>query len=579
MPHVLNLGCVSLLCTVYPMRRSTAIIIVAIIFSTLPFQAVKAEVGVEPPDPIVDVQRDIRIENAGIVWVTDEFTLRASSEQEIEISEFWTGFHPFFSSERRSFEVWEGSDWTPLTFEEEANEGFEGYKLTLPSPVKLAEGVYSSMTGELSLRIRASYLFVDTVFEGQDTFSAWVPVYPALTYNASTFVFHAELPLDAEFELTVSDLNFTGSMESGVWTVGYENVSIPAYANENATISYAPAPGDEYILECERLERKITVKQGSMRVEDSYTIVNTGAPKNIINLILPLEASDIEGRDGVGPLKVSSEEGEERIDAHVSTRWFLINGDRLSFTLSYTMPNSGYVTTSGGVSTLSYPNSDFPFYVRELVAVVTRPESESLSLEYGALLPSERPEILAELPPASIMPIVRPYAGLLIAAVAVGAVLMLRRRKPRERVEMKPIEVEMPKLSEFIAQNMERIAMFREVEDLETELKEGRISRDEFNQSAAGINRRLGELARSLRQLGRTIESEDPDLAEKLTGIRRAEGELERIEKDLRNLDVRLRARRVSRRDYERRRGDRLRRRSEALKRIEQALRSLGSGD
>jgi chromosome segregation ATPase len=177
------------------------------------------------------------------------------------------------------------------------------------------------------------------------------------------------------------------------------------------------------------------------------------------------------------------------------------------------------------------------------------------------------------------MPIVRPYAGLLIAAVAVGAVLMLRRRKPRERVEMKPIEVEMPKLSEFIAQNMERIAMFREVEDLETELKEGRISRDEFNQSAAGINRRLGELARSLRQLGRTIESEDPDLAEKLTGIRRAEGELERIEKDLRNLDVRLRARRVSRRDYERRRGDRLRRRSEALKRIEQALRSLGSGD
>jgi hypothetical protein len=164
------------------MKRSTAIIIVAIILSTFPFQTVKAEVGVEPPNPFVDVQRDIRIENAGIVWVTDEFTLRASSEQEIEISEFWTGSHPFFSCERRSFEVWEGSDWTPLTFEEEANEGFEGYKLTLPSPVRLAEGVSSSTT--LSLRIRASYLFVDTVFEGQDTFSAWVPVYPALSCRA-----------------------------------------------------------------------------------------------------------------------------------------------------------------------------------------------------------------------------------------------------------------------------------------------------------------------------------------------------------------------------------------------------------
>jgi hypothetical protein len=379
--------------------------------------------------------------------------------------------------------------------------------------------------------------------------------------------------------VTVSDINFTESMESGVWTVGYENVSIPAYTNVNATISYTPAPGDEYILDCERLERKITVKQGSMRVEDSYTIVNTGAPKNIINLVLPLEASDIEGRDGVGPLKVSSEEGEERIDAHVSTRWFLINGDRLRFTLSYTMPVSGYVTTSGGVSTLSYPNSDFPFYVRELVAMVTRPESESLSLEYGALLPSERPAIQSELPSASIITSVRPYAGLLIAAVAVGAFLMLRRRKPHERVDVKPIEVEVPKLSEFIAQSRERIALFREIEGLENELEEGRISRDEFDQSAAGVKRRLDELARSLRQLRRTMESEDPDLAEKLTGIRKAEGELERIEQDLRNLGVRLRARRVSRGDYERRRRDRLRRRSEALKRIEQALRSLGSGN
>ena len=329
-------------------------IIIAIIFSALPFHTVQADTGVEPPEPIVDVQREIRIENAGVTWMTDEFTLRAPLGEDVEIREFWMGFHPFFTSERQTFEVWQGSEWTPMSFEEEAREGFEGLEIILSSPVRL--------TGELSLRIRASYLFVDMVGEGQDTFSAWMPVYPALANNISTFVFHAEMPLEAEFEETVSDMNFTDSNQDGIWTLDYESESIQAYANDNVTISYVPAPDDEYILDCERLERKITVKQGSMRIEDSYTLINTGAPKNRIHLELPLEASDIKARDGVGPLQVSSEEGDNHVDAYVSTRWYLMNGDRWSFTLSYTVPQGGYVTTTGGVSTLAYPNSDFPFY-------------------------------------------------------------------------------------------------------------------------------------------------------------------------------------------------------------------------
>ena len=252
-----------------------------------------------------------------------------------------------------------------------------------------------------------------------------------------------------------------------------------------------------------------------------------------------------------------------------------MNGDRWGFTVSYTVPRGEHVTTTGGVSTLTYPNNDFPFYARELVAVVTRPETESLSLEYGALLRTERPEIVADLPSASIMPTVRPVAILLVAAVAIGASMILRRREPPK--EKKVIKVEAPKLSDFVVQSREHIALLREVESLEQELEEGKIGRDQFEQRTAGVNRRLVELTRSLRQLGRTLESEDPDLVERLREIRGAEGELERISQDMRNLDVRLRARRVSRKDYERRRRERLRRRSQAIKRIERALESLGS--
>ncbi len=153
--------------------------------------------------------------------------------------------------------------------------------------------------------------------------------------------------------------------------------------------------------------------------------------------------------------------------------------------------------------------------------------------------------------------------------------MILRRREPPK--VKKIIKVEAPKLSDFIVQSRERIALLREVESLEQELEEKKIGREQFEQRTAGVNRRLGELTRSLRQLGRTLESEDPDLVERLREIRGAEGELERISQDMRNLDVRLRARRVSRRDYERRRRERLRRRSQAIKRIERALESLGS--
>ena len=153
--------------------------------------------------------------------------------------------------------------------------------------------------------------------------------------------------------------------------------------------------------------------------------------------------------------------------------------------------------------------------------------------------------------------------------------MILRRRKPPR--EKKLIKVEAPKLSDFIVQSRERITLLREVENLEQELEEEKIGREQFEQRTAGVNRRLGELTRSLRKLGRTLEAEDPDLVERLREIRGAEEELERIIQDMRNLDVRLRARRVSRKDYERRRRERLKRRSQAIKRIERTLESLGS--
>jgi len=330
-------------------------------------------------------------------------------------------------------------------------------------------------------------------------------------------------------------------------------------------------------------------------VEDSYAVINRGALLRRFHLVLPAGASNVEARDGVGALMTTTEESEdnETIDAYVSPRYAWRTLDRWRFTVSYSMPKSGYMASEGGKSTLTYPVNGFPHYVRDLSAVVTLPEGGRLlssqpesasakkkgsttdvTIELGARLPSERPEIVVELSVSPTASLIRPLGLLLVAAGAIGGVYVLRRR--RREVMVKPVVVERPKLSEYVDQQIERISLFKDLEGLQQDLDDEKIDRDEFDRRSGEINRRLDGLEKSTKQLGRTLEEEDPDLRERLAEIRKAEGELDRIKDDLRNLEVRLRARRVTRRDFERRRRERLRRRSRAVGRIEQAIASLG---
>ncbi|UCH57426.1 MAG: hypothetical protein JSV18_00460 [Candidatus Bathyarchaeota archaeon] len=520
----------------------------------------------ESVQPVLQVEREVRIINGGILFMNDTLTLTAPQGQELTVSDFWTGLHKSFLHERFSFEMWQAGSWSPLEYSEQGISSFSGYNIELPSPTVLRDGV--------SLRIRSSYLFVDQVSEGTASFSALIPVYPALQYNISSCSLQVVLPMDADLEGVTTNLNYTDSLVNGEWTVTHEAEEVGSLAQQNMTISYLPGPDDEHLLDCERMERSITVRTRSLRIDDSYILTNRGNRISSFNLKLPIEASAIEVRDGVGALVFIID--EETLDAtglFIIPRYNVRRGDRWGLTVSYTVPREGHVATSGGGPTLSYPGNPFPHYVRETAAVVSSAEGGSVSLGYGATLPSERPEIETELPPESIMPTIRPIAITLIVLGAVGLIVIQRRRKPPAVVV--PVEIEIPKLANFLTMHRERLSIMRQVEALEQEHEEEKISKDDYNQRTADLNRQASELSSSLRQLSRTLE-EDPELEDRIRAIRKVEGELERIERDLRNLEIRLRARRISRRDFERRRKERFRRRSLALKRIEQVLATLG---
>jgi len=519
----------------------------------------------ESVQPIVDAERDVRIINGGILFMNDTFTLTAPAGETLSVSSFWTGFHESFTHERASFEVWDSGEWLSVEASPEKVNVFDGFTVEISPVVSLSQGS--------SLRLRASYLFIDRARTSGNKFSVRIPVYPGILQNISSFEARVTLPQWADYDTVQSPVNFTVMSQDNAWVLEAEVGDVSPFPLEDAAFIYTPSSDDEYLLDVESVTRAIEVRSGGLRIEDTYTMIDTGTTIVQFLLNLPLDAEDIKVRDTVGPLGTSTLYTGESVDLYVTTRWMIRTWDRFTVSVAYTVPKEGYTTQTDGTISLDYPNNEFPHYVRELTATVSRPGAEAVSVEYGPSLPSERLAITVDVPPASIMPTVRPAIILLAAVGIIAAAVYLPRRKPRV-VEVK-VEAETPKLADYIKSQRERLSLYKEIESLEEELEESRIERADFDRRAAELNREIGALTVKLKSLIKALDDE-PEITEKVREIQRAEGEIEKIGGDLRSLEVRLRARRISRKDYERRRQDRARRRSQAVRRIERALETLG---
>ena len=568
------------------MGRMLTLLIIAFVLITPTIPQAKAQDGTQP---IVQARRNVEILNAGLLVMNDTFTLEAPQGSQVEVTSLKVGFLVFFNTERRSFQLWGDGGWQPLRFEviDFGDPRFYGYEVKLPSPVLLE--------GDLTLKIRSSYLSVDSVEWDYRGYSARLPVYPVTPYNMSSFVIQVTLPLGAELKGVESPLAFTNSSEAGLWALRHEAETLSPMRDGNVTIIYTPAPDDEYLLDCELLQRGISVKPGRLSLEDTYVITNRGATINRFHLKLPQDASDVRARDGVGPLKVTHDLVEEdgaHLDLHITPRSSVSTRSRWRFTVEYSVPRRGHIEGEGGKFTLTHPAHGFPHYVRRLVVITTLPEggsfiasnpepasvkkasafTQQVAIDFVGVTPSERPEVTVEYGRSLLWSIFRPLEWTLLAASAVAAVYILSRRK---RVEEERPEIKRPDLEEFLDLYRERVALLAEQEELERGVTRREVGRAQFDQRSAEITRRQQQLLGTLRRLGRRLEATDASMSDLLRGIRRVEAELEKVNNDLRNLEVHLRTRRVSRRDYERRRREYLRRRRRSRRRLEQAIAEL----
>jgi len=568
------------------MRRMLTLIL--IVFTIIPLAVPRIEAQ-EWPQPVVSCQREVELLRAGLLTMNDTFTLEAPQGTRVQFTSIKVGFQTSFIPERSSFELWEGGGWRSLMYDEAVlDHNFQGFELTLPSPVMLEDAS--------KLKIRASYLFANRVLWNGEDYVVWIPVYPATTYNISSFMLHVSLPEGSELKDVYSHITFTNSSENGLWTLRHEAEALMPLRNENVTITYTPPPEEEHLIDCELMERVISIMPNSLRLEDTYVITNKGATFNRFHLELPRDASRIAARDGVGPIKVTQDlvgENATRIDLYVIPRSSVGYMDRWSFTVEYALPRAGRIAEAEGTFTLTYPANGLPHYVGRLrmitelpeggVFIASDPEPTSVEkasafawqavIDFGGVTPSEHPRVNVDYSRSIFWSVFRPLQWLLIAAGAIGSVYILKRRK---RVEAeKPAEAKRTELEEFLDLYSERVALLAERESLELEAERGEVSRSHLDKRSAEIARSQRDLLRTLRRLGRRIEAADPRMSGRLRAIREAEAELERENTALRNLEVRLRTRRISRRDHARRREEHLKRRSRARRRIERAIAAL----
>jgi len=529
---------------------------------------------------IIDVERDVIIGEAGMTLITDTITLQGSFGREVATTGLWTGFPEQYVNDHRQFDVWKDEKWQILPYEEVLKENFTGYSTRVPETLL--------PPGDL-IKIRASYIGTDWVFQAGSVFGIMFPLYPALEYNISSAILHVELPPEADYASMSPIVNFTKYTEEGVYMLDYESDDIESYSTESVQLSYTPTPWDKYLLECLSMEHHVTINSNTLRIEDSYSVKNRGTYIFGYNVLLPLGASDVEARDRLGPLAVDYEDMLDNatyVSVNVVPRSTWMYLDMWKPTISYSLDKDEYLVKVEGSNTAVYTVPEFPFYIHDLSMVFTLPRGgEYISaqpapvstektgsktdvvINLGPSIPYDKPEISLGYTVSPLASYIQPLSVLLVLAIVIGVIYFTRRREPR--VVEKKVAAEKPRIASYLANYHERITLLNEyIQILGDEKPDG----DEQVQRLAEINRRQGSLERSLKQTGSSLEEDEPNLSEYLKQIKRAEEEVSKVNEDLRNLDVRLRTRRISRRDYQRRRESRLDRQREAIKRIEKAV-------
>jgi hypothetical protein len=406
------------------------------------------------------------------------------------------------------------------------------------------------------------------------------PLCPSLTSlneNASSCNVTVFLPPGATYIGGSNAFNETTVDNSQV--LNYTIKPLESYASEDGWVSFNP--GSQFLLfDNGNVNREITLDQmGHVHVSDYYYITNWAATSlSSMEIDLPKGAYDVSSYDSIGSLGVTTQEGAGGYtNATVTFRTAVTTGQAVEFTLNYLLPLKNYVNQYSWWSfnlTFAFLQN-FNWVVRDLTVSVTLPngatfESYSTSsdlqgnVQFNIQQNAFRETLTFTLFNASSLQNLNfsvayrylffwssfiPTLWIGIIAIAICCVALLWR-EPKFPVPSIPVPTD--SLRGFVDAYEERERILLELQNMEQQLRKGRIPRRRYKLRKISLEGRLSTLSRNLTEYREKMRKAGPGYANIMRGIEVAETELEGLEEDIRRITARHRLGELSSEAYDR---------------------------
>ncbi|MFQ6075207.1 MAG: hypothetical protein ACE5Z5_03590, partial [Candidatus Bathyarchaeia archaeon] len=333
---------------------------------------------------------------------------------------------------------------------------------------------------------------------------------------------------------------------------------LPAYSNETGYVAFY---GIVHLLEFEWMRREVVFDSfGGVRFHDSYSLRNMGSLSvGKINFQLPMGASNASAHDPLGPLRITSEDGNESPSVEVWFRYPLRGEpyyDAFAFTLEYGVPRYLYLEQTGlweqrfKTGLLTGVN----YTVREASVRMVLPEGAeflagNLTYTFRNITPLHNVGVGVEYRYIIFWAAFYPtlWVGLILSVIGALVVFERSRRPPTPPMPAEVVEA----LRAFIEVCSERMALGSELESLEADLGRRRIRKGEYNRRTRRIKRQLNRLNRESDKLKRRLRGAEPRYADAVSRMEVAEAEVGAMKEEIRRIESGYRAGRISRDAYD----------------------------
>ncbi len=354
-------------------------------------------------------------------------------------------------------------------------------------------------------------------------------------------------------------------------------------------------------LECLEATKVIMLPVwGGLVVIDTIRIRNTGnVTLTAMSVLVPKDAQSVETFDSISTIAHTlSERNESRI-VDVTFRYPLrgvvgssVFNDVYSFSVRYSLDSSNRIGTLGfdklrldtsitsGVGVV-VPNWSLKVVLPEGASFESSVptgtvKKEGLTTEVQFIrtnATSESLNIQLDYGYFPLWSIFRPAQWVGLAAVLVGVVVVVRRRRTGPEIRTGARNVELIRSLAYLME--ERLSLLNDEDELEIALDSRSLARKDYNRRKGIIEQRLRSVTNSLSSTKQKVRQTESKLVGVLDKIDAAEGEVASADADLARLRAQMRSSRLTKGAFEKLEAENRRRINKAKSNLENAVAEL----